>query len=100
MTAHQLCINGATSQDLHMYCALSSSGYSTTCKCLCFFDGASSAYLDLCDQVRDDVLPPLGVRLEDKPEGYIWKLDDPEVLVCAGCQNLHMITDFITCRNI
>ena len=38
------------------------------------------AYLDLCDSVRDDVLPPLGVRLEDKAEGYIWKLDDPEVL--------------------
>ena len=24
----------------------------------------ASAYLDLCDQVRDDVLPSLGVRLE------------------------------------
>jgi len=40
----------------------------------------ASAYLDLCDQVRDDVLPPLGVRLEDKPEGYVWKLDDPKLL--------------------
>jgi cysteinyl-tRNA synthetase len=40
----------------------------------------ASTYLDLCDSVRDDVLPALGVRLEDKAEGYIWKLDDPEVL--------------------
>jgi len=41
---------------------------------------AASAYLELCDQVRDDVLPPLGVRLEDKAQGYVWKLDDPAVL--------------------
>ncbi len=40
----------------------------------------ASAYLDLCDEVRDDVLPPLGIRLEDKAQGYVWKLDNPEVL--------------------
>jgi len=38
------------------------------------------AYLQLCDQVRDSVLPELGVRLEDQGEGFVWKLDDPEVL--------------------
>eukprot|EP00288_Rhodomonas_lens_P016752 CAMPEP_0177703986 /NCGR_PEP_ID=MMETSP0484_2-20121128/7958_1 /TAXON_ID=354590 /ORGANISM="Rhodomonas lens, Strain RHODO" /LENGTH=832 /DNA_ID=CAMNT_0019215365 /DNA_START=51 /DNA_END=2549 /DNA_ORIENTATION=- len=42
--------------------------------------GAKSEYLELCDSVRDDALPLLGVRLEDKPEGFLWKLDDPEVL--------------------
>lgn len=39
-----------------------------------------ASYLDLCDGVRDDVLPALGVRLEDRPEGPLWKLDDPAVL--------------------
>jgi len=42
--------------------------------------GAKTEYLQLCDSVRDDTLPLLGVRLEDKPEGFLWKLDDPEVL--------------------
>jgi len=41
---------------------------------------APSAYLQLCDNVRDYVLPDLGVRLEDKPEGFVWKLDDADVL--------------------
>ena len=38
--------------------------------------------LQLCDALRDDVLPPLGVRLEDK-EGAktVVKLMDPEVLM-------------------
>jgi cysteinyl-tRNA synthetase len=30
--------------------------------------------------LRDLVLPELGVRLEDKGAGSVWKLDDPEVL--------------------
>lgn len=32
-----------------------------------------------CDEVRDTVLPPLGVRLEDRPDGRasLWKLVDP-----------------------
>ncbi|KAJ1472045.1 hypothetical protein T484DRAFT_1841878 [Baffinella frigidus] len=38
-------------------------------------------YLKLCDKVRDDVLPALGVRLEDRTDGsFLWKLDDAEVL--------------------
>lgn len=37
-------------------------------------------YLKLCDKVRDDVLPALGVRLEDRTDGsFLWKLDDAEV---------------------
>lgn len=36
-----------------------------------------------CDQVRDDVLPPLGVRLEDRgvSEKSVWKMEDPEVVM-------------------
>lgn len=35
-----------------------------------------------CDAVRDNVLPELGVRLEDKGQaGSVWKLDDPAVLI-------------------
>ncbi|GAB0494733.1 hypothetical protein MMPV_006029 [Pyropia vietnamensis] len=32
-----------------------------------------------CDEVRDTVLPPLGIRLEDRPDGRasLWKLVDP-----------------------
>jgi phosphoenolpyruvate synthase/pyruvate phosphate dikinase len=37
----------------------------------------------LCDQLRDDVLPNLGVRLEDRGKGQeaIWKYEDKEVLL-------------------
>lgn len=42
------------------------------------------AVLEAADQLRDSVLPDLGVRMEDKGTGKdvvtIWKLDDPEVL--------------------
>lgn len=34
-----------------------------------------------CDSFRDDVLPPLGIRLEDKADKSIWKLADPEELM-------------------
>lgn len=38
--------------------------------------------LQLCDKLRDDVLPNLGVRLEDKENGkYAVKLVDREVLL-------------------
>lgn len=36
--------------------------------------------LSECDKFRDDILPELGIRLEDKPDGSIWKLCDPEEL--------------------
>ncbi len=37
--------------------------------------------MERCDHVRDDVLPLLGIRLEDKTTGHaVWKLDNPEEL--------------------
>ena len=44
--------------------------------------GDSIEILDLCDKVRDEHLPELGVRLEDGALGEPakWKLEDPEVL--------------------
>ncbi|XP_054736500.1 cysteine--tRNA ligase, cytoplasmic [Anastrepha obliqua] len=42
----------------------------------------ANAILQLCDKLRDDVLPNLGVRLEDKENGkYAVKLVDREVLL-------------------
>ncbi|CDW84464.1 cysteinyl-trna synthetase [Stylonychia lemnae] len=37
----------------------------------------------LCDQLRDDVLPHLGIRLEDRAKGVeaIWKYEDKDVLL-------------------
>lgn len=37
----------------------------------------------LCDQLRDEVLPNLGIRLEDRGKGVesIWKYEDKEVLL-------------------
>jgi hypothetical protein len=38
----------------------------------------------VCDALRDDVLPELGVRLEDvagKDKPFVWKMDDPAVLI-------------------
>ena len=46
--------------------------------------GDIGGVLQATDEIRDDILPRLGVRLEDKGTGddvsSIWKLDDPEVL--------------------
>lgn len=46
--------------------------------------GDVKTVLRLADQLRDDVLPELGIRLEDKGSGSevssVWKLEDPEVL--------------------
>lgn len=42
----------------------------------------TGAVLDECDSFRDDALPPLGIRLEDKTGGKsIWKLADPAELM-------------------
>ena len=41
---------------------------------------AFQAMLSLCDQLRDETLVELGVRVEDRAEGALWKLDEPEVL--------------------
>ncbi|KAK4538656.1 hypothetical protein CDCA_CDCA19G4681 [Cyanidium caldarium] len=42
----------------------------------------ASAVLAACDRLRDQVLPPLGIRLEDRPghEQALWKRDDPEAI--------------------
>lgn len=39
--------------------------------------------LRLCDEIRDDILPFLGIRLEDRQKGQnaIWKLEDKEELI-------------------
>jgi len=42
--------------------------------------GDAKAVLALCDKLRDDALPDLGVRLEDKAGASVWKLDDPATL--------------------
>jgi len=46
--------------------------------------GDAKAVLSAADALRDNILPDLGVRMEDKGSGVdlvtIWKLDDPEVL--------------------
>jgi len=34
-----------------------------------------------CDSFRDEKLPPLGVRLEDKADGSVWKLMDPKEIL-------------------
>jgi cysteinyl-tRNA synthetase len=43
--------------------------------------GDTGAILKLCDHFRDEALPPLGVRLEDKSEGSVWKLASPADLL-------------------
>jgi cysteinyl-tRNA synthetase len=49
------------------------------------------ALLTLCDEVRDDILPALGIRLEDKPDGKsVWKQDDPVELLREKMQKLKM----------
>jgi cysteinyl-tRNA synthetase len=38
--------------------------------------------LQICDGLRDNVLPTLGVRLEDRPTGTMWNLEDPAIMLC------------------
>ena len=42
---------------------------------------ALKAILATCDDLRDEVLPSVGVRLEDRPGGTRWNLEDPEVMM-------------------
>eukprot|EP00903_Cladosiphon_okamuranus_P021396 g19666.t1 len=42
--------------------------------------GDGKGVLAACDHVRDELLPPVGVRLEDKGDQVVWKLEDPAVL--------------------
>jgi cysteinyl-tRNA synthetase len=56
------------------------------CDCVvwCRADGDTAAVLAAADNLRDDVLPNLGVRMEDKGSGdaveSVWKLDDPATM--------------------
>jgi len=42
---------------------------------------AIRSILEICDGLRDKTLPTLGVRLEDRPTGTMWNLEDPEVML-------------------
>ncbi|KAL9181087.1 hypothetical protein ACHAXT_009892 [Thalassiosira profunda] len=42
---------------------------------------AIQSILKICDGLRDETLPTLGVRLEDRPAGTMWNLEDPEVML-------------------
>lgn len=44
-------------------------------------DPAIQAILQACDEIRDNKLVHLGVRLEDRNEGSKWNLEDPKVLL-------------------
>ena len=39
------------------------------------------AILATCDDLRDEVLPTVGVRLEDRSGGTRWNREDPEVMM-------------------
>lgn len=41
----------------------------------------SKKLLDICDEVRDDILPFVGIRLEDTNGKTIWKYDDKDQLL-------------------
>jgi cysteinyl-tRNA synthetase len=42
---------------------------------------AIRAILEHCDHLRDEVLPTVGVRLEDRPAGTRWNREDPGVMM-------------------
>ena len=44
-------------------------------------EAAIQSILQICDGLRDNVLPALGVRLEDRPAGTMWNLEDPTVML-------------------
>eukprot|EP01059_Diplonema_ambulator_P001714 TRINITY_DN11448_c0_g1_i1.p2 TRINITY_DN11448_c0_g1~~TRINITY_DN11448_c0_g1_i1.p2 ORF type:complete len:713 (+),score=360.42 TRINITY_DN11448_c0_g1_i1:171-2309(+) len=45
-------------------------------------DETVRSIMKACDEVRDTDLPPLGVRIDDLPDGSsVWKMEDPEVLM-------------------
>jgi cysteinyl-tRNA synthetase len=41
----------------------------------------AKSLMAFCDYVRDDILPPAGIRVEDKPGAAVWKRDDAETLL-------------------
>jgi len=55
---------------------------------------AHSELLKLTDELRDSILPALGIRIEDKSDGApaVWKLDNP----AGACAALHTCTTYTT----
>jgi cysteinyl-tRNA synthetase len=43
-------------------------------------EGNIDLILEETDKLRDKIMPELGIRIEDKNEGSIWKKDDPEII--------------------
>jgi len=43
--------------------------------------GKAKEYLELCDKVRDEMLPEVGIQLEDKKDGSVFKIRDREELL-------------------
>jgi len=41
---------------------------------------SSGDFLKHCDEVRDETLANLGIRIEDSADSSIWKMDDPELI--------------------
>lgn len=46
--------------------------------------------LRLCDELRDDILPFAGVRLEDTANGTVWKLADKEKLIAEREEKIRL----------
>jgi cysteinyl-tRNA synthetase len=45
-------------------------------------EDAAKILFKLSDEIRDDVLPKLGIQIEDKGvEASVWKMDDPAKLM-------------------
>ncbi|CBK24811.2 uncharacterized protein [Blastocystis hominis] len=49
-----------------------------------------AALLKLCDEIRDDILPFVGIRLEDTANGTIWKLEAKETLIAEREKKLQL----------
>uniref|UniRef100_A0A7S2RQQ1 cysteine--tRNA ligase n=1 Tax=Mucochytrium quahogii TaxID=96639 RepID=A0A7S2RQQ1_9STRA len=56
-------------------------------------DPAIQAILQACDSVRDTALVHAGVRLEDRPDGSKWNLEDPAVLIQEQADKLEKERD-------
>mmetsp|Transcript_12191 Transcript_12191/g.16927 ORF Transcript_12191/g.16927 Transcript_12191/m.16927 type:complete len:262 (-) Transcript_12191:267-1052(-) len=44
-------------------------------------NGSGTNIMDLCDKIRDESLPIMGVRLTDTKDGSKWALEDPKTLM-------------------
>ncbi len=60
---------------------------------------AFQTMLGLCDRLRDETLIDLGVRVEDRADGALWKLDEPEVLGCpsTAAEGRMLMASLIAC---